>query len=321
MPRGARLDAPGSLHHVIIRGIEKQPIVNDDSDRKNFVTRLSEKVMDTGTTIYAWALLNNHAHLFIRSSNLGLPDFMRRFLTGYAISFNRRHNRRGHLFQNRYKSIICEEDRYFKELIRYIHLNPLRAGIVKTIAALDHHMWCGHSCLMDNHQNSWQDRQYVLSWFGKNEVEAKNQYREFVKSGMSQGRRPELTGGGIVRSSGGWSAVKASREKGQKEKGDERILGSGEFVSGILNRSEKKIKHQIAKGNLQEHIDDEISSRCAKENITVSILCSRSRRKPLPKIRKDLAKKLVYEYGVSLAETARQLGVSTSGISQMLKRD
>ena len=148
MPRGARLDAPGTLHHVIVRGIEKRRIVDDVADRKNFVTRLAELSAETKTNIYAWALMTNHAHMLLRSSEIGLSGFMRRLLTGYAISYNRRHRRWGHLFQNRYKSIVCDEDAYFTELVRYIHLNPLRAKLVKSLAQLDRYRWSGHGVIM-----------------------------------------------------------------------------------------------------------------------------------------------------------------------------
>jgi REP element-mobilizing transposase RayT len=102
MPRRARLDAPGTLHHVIVRGIEKRRIVNDVADRKNFVQRLGELAAATKTAVYAWALMSNHAHILLRSSGMCLSGFMRRLLTGYAISYNRRHRRWGYLFQNRY---------------------------------------------------------------------------------------------------------------------------------------------------------------------------------------------------------------------------
>jgi putative transposase len=126
MPRQARLDSPGTLHHVMIRGIEQRRIVNDDQDRREFVQRLGALAEETQTLVYAWALMSNHAHLLVCSGPLGLATFMRRLLTGYAVSYNRRHRRHGHLFQNRYKSIVCEGDSYFTELVRYIHLNPLR---------------------------------------------------------------------------------------------------------------------------------------------------------------------------------------------------
>jgi putative transposase len=124
MPRQARLDAPGTLHHVILRGIEKRRIVDDDKDRKHFVNRLGNLAQETDTKIYAWSLITNHVHLLLRSGLLGLPKFMRRFLTGYAVSYNLRHLRHGHLFQDRYHSIVSDEDAYFRELVRYIHLNP-----------------------------------------------------------------------------------------------------------------------------------------------------------------------------------------------------
>jgi len=95
------------------------------------VERMGSLAEKTGTAIYAWALMRNHAHILLRSGVSGLSDFMRKLLTGYAISYNRRHKRHGYLFQNRYKSIVCEEDSYLLELVRYIHLNPIRAGVAK----------------------------------------------------------------------------------------------------------------------------------------------------------------------------------------------
>ena len=171
MPRSARLDIPGTLHHVIIRGIERRQIVDDNHDRKAFVERLGQLSTDLETPIYAWALLTNHAHILLRSSKAGLSTFMRRLLTGYAITYNRRHHRHGYLFQNRYKSIVCEEDSYFMTLVRYIHLNPLRAGLVDTLTKLNGYHWCGHSDVMGKLKHSWFARDYILQWFGKTERE------------------------------------------------------------------------------------------------------------------------------------------------------
>ena len=150
MPRQARLDAPGTLHHVIVRGIEKRRIVDDKIDQENFVSRMGGIAASTSTSIFAWALLNNHCHIFLRSSDFGLSRYMRKLLTGYVGFYNRRHRRHSHLFQNRFKSIVCEEEPYFLELVRYIHLNPLRARMVKTIEELDHYKWAGHGVLLGN---------------------------------------------------------------------------------------------------------------------------------------------------------------------------
>ena len=93
MPRGARLDAPGTLHHVMLRGIERGDIVYQDEDREDFLARIGDQAQATGTRVFAWALMDNHAHILLRSGDEGLPVFMRRFLTGYAVAFNRRHGR------------------------------------------------------------------------------------------------------------------------------------------------------------------------------------------------------------------------------------
>ena len=108
MPRKARIDAPGSLHHIIFRGIERRKIFRDDTDRNNFVERLGNVLTDTGTPCYAWALIPNHVHLLLKTGNVPIATVMQRILTGHAAYFNRRHKRHGKLFQNRYKSILCQ---------------------------------------------------------------------------------------------------------------------------------------------------------------------------------------------------------------------
>jgi len=321
MPRGARLDAPGTLHHVMIRGIEKGRIVKDDDDRRHFVSRMGSLAKETGTAVYAWALMTNHAHILLRSGRTGMPSFMRRLLTGYASAYNRRHKRYGHVFQNRYKSIVCEEDPYFQRLVCYIHLNPLRTGLVHSLEELDSYPWCGHGVVMYVLGNDWQDREYVLEFFGKTEGRARKAYREFVTEQSRQARQPELTGGGLIRSMGGWSVVKGLRRQGDRELGDERILGSSEFVQEMLNQAQGTVKYQMTSRNSMKTIEQELKVVCKESNRTVEQLQSGSRRQPLPKLRKKLAYRFVGEYGLSLAETARQLGVSTSAIAKMLKRE
>jgi putative transposase len=198
VPRQARLDAPGTLHHVMVRGIERRRIVDDELDRRKFVARVGQLALATGTKVYAWALLSNHAHLLLASGPRGLAQFMRRLLTGYAVHYNIRHRRYGHLFQNRYKSIVCDADSYFTELVRYIHLNPLRVKLVKDMRELERYPYCGHGAITGKVSYEWQDRDYVLNWFGKKEREAVRAYREFVREGVSVGRRPELAFRGQV---------------------------------------------------------------------------------------------------------------------------
>jgi len=117
---------------------------------------------------------------------------MRRLLTGYAVTFNLKYKRHGQLFQNRYKSIICQEDTYLKELVRYIHLNPLRANLVSDISELSRYPYSGRSALMGYKSLNWQDTGYVLAYFGKTVRKARNAYSAFVRAGVTEGRKPEL---------------------------------------------------------------------------------------------------------------------------------
>lgn len=114
MPRQARIDAPGAVHHIIARGIERGKIFRDDEDRENFISRLGDLINETKTQCFAWALIPNHFHLLLKTGTVPISTLMRRLLTGYAVNHNRRHFRSGHLFQNRYKSILCQEDAYLK---------------------------------------------------------------------------------------------------------------------------------------------------------------------------------------------------------------
>lgn len=153
MPGQPRFDAPGVLQHVMARGIERRKIFWDDKDRAFFLERLALILEDTQTLCYAWALIPNHFHILLRTGTTPLSKVMLRLMIGYAVTFNKRHKRSGHLVQNRYKSVVREEDPYLLELIRYIHLNPLRAGLVKDLKELDRYPWTGHSAILGRRKN------------------------------------------------------------------------------------------------------------------------------------------------------------------------
>lgn len=244
MPRQARIDAPGAIQHVIVRGIERRKIFHDDRDRDAFVERLRRALVDSATTCYGWALMPNHAHLLLRTGRVPIATMMRRLLTGYAGTFNRRHRRHGHLFQNRYKSILCQEEPYLLELVRYIHLNPLRVRLVRDLGELDSYPYAGHSALMGKQENDWQETGFVLGQFGRRVGVARRAYRAFVEAGIPLGRKPELVGGGLIRSLGGWMAVKALGKGAARLKGDERILGDSEFVLDVLEASEEHLRRK-----------------------------------------------------------------------------
>ena len=300
------------------RGIEKRKIFLDDQDRLDFINRLEKLVKEDSMDIYAWALLPNHFHILCKTKKRLLSSSMRKLLTGYAVKFNRRHRRHGHLFQNRYKSIVCQEDAYLAELVRYIHLNLLRARVVKNLRELNDTPWSGHSALIGNIDGrKWQNRDYVLSFLGGGR-KGRRAYLKFVQEGISLGRKPELVGGGLVRSLGGWSSVIALRRRGEKQVSDERILGDGDFVEAIWAESEDKTRENLRVGKKKVDLMSLAEGVCKENGISLTELRSGSRRHGAVEARQELSRIGVMVQGYSGAEVARYLGVTNSCITRPL---
>ena len=285
------------------------------------IDRLADLLPATKTACYAWALIPNHAHFLLRSGDTGLPTLMRRLLTGYAIRFNRRHRRHGQLFQNRYKSIICQEDLYLKELVRYIHLNPLRAKLVSTIRKLNRYPYSGHSAMMGTRDCRWLDTDSVLSSFGSTATEGRQNYDAYVKEGIDQGRRPELVGGGLIRSLGGWEAVKKVRLRGHdRMKGDERILGDGAFVMTILSEADERMDRHYelkSRGYMLENLAQRVAEiyQIDKED-----LYAKGRQKIRAEARSVLCYWAVRELGIEGTQVAKRLQMSQPGVAYAVRR-
>jgi len=317
MPRQARLDAPGTLHHVMIRGTQGESIFRENKDRQNFLSRVAQISADTKARILAWTLMDTHVHILMVSGPPGLSKFMRRLLTGYAVWYNRRYHRSGHLFQNRYKSIVCQEDAYLLELVRYIHLNPLRAGVVNSLEGLDRYPWCGHGVLIGRSKGDWQEREYILRQFGERESQATRAYRRFMEEGITQGRWNDLTEGGMVGSMGGWSQVLSLRGK-KKGEHDARILGEEDFVEQILKEADGRLKRQFRLGK-KESIDQVINRLCKEEGIEERELRNGGKRKKVSEVRAKISFQLSQEMGIPFAEIARHVGVCTSAVAKAVQ--
>jgi REP element-mobilizing transposase RayT len=298
------------------RGIEKTVIYRTDVDRADFLNRLAELSQKEAWRVYAFALMNNHFHLLIRTVRQSLSYSMKKLLTGYVVNFNRRHKRYGHLFQNRYKSIICEDDPYLLELTRYIHLNPLRAGVVKGMGELNRYAWSGHAAIAGRVKREWQDVDTVLAYFGSKRNMAIKRYEQFVGEGAQQGRRPELVGGGLIRSLGGWSQVVSLRRKGMQSAYDDRILGSSDFVSGLLLDAESKEKETLRLSSTVGDLNALAQEIAKREGVDEKELRSSNRKTKAVRARRlfcQLAVKKLKYYG---AEVARYLGMSTSAVNR-----
>ncbi len=309
MPRGPRLDIPGMLYHIICRGIDRGDIFKDDKDYGAFLSRLGAVLKDSPTLIYAFALIPNHFHLLLIRGGTPISKIMQRLLTGYAIYFNRRHRRAGHLFQNRYKAVLCDEDTYLLELVRYIHLNPLRAGLVESARALELYPYSGHAYIVGKKKANWYSPDAVLSYFGSSSGQAKRRYLEFIADGASRPRRTGLSGGGLKRSLGYPKDYPKERVAY-----DERILGAGSFVEAVLG------VYQEAPAEKRVDFDTLLLSACSSFGVTLDELRGSARIKRIADARSYFAFRASKEVGLAGSEIARQLNTTRSAVSKMLRR-
>lgn len=206
------------------------------------------------------------------------------------------------------------------ELVRYIHLNPLRAKLVADIRQLDTYPYSGHSVIMGQCDNDWQDKETVLNRFGERIGTARRKYRQFVEKGIALGKQPDLVGGGLVRSMGGWAAVKAMRRAKSYVKGDERILGGSEFVKTVLKESEDAYERRYrlkAQGWDIDRVAEQVAELLQME---VDEVWSPGRYQRLVAARSLLCYWAARELGVSMASLARRLNISSVAVSKSVLR-
>ncbi len=318
MPRNRRLEIAGALYHIIVRGIERRIIFVDDDDRESFLQRLAKALTKTGSRCYAWALMRNHFHLLIQSGKKPISDLMRSLMSGYVGYFNRRHHRSGYLVQNRYKSILCQEDAYFKELVRYIHLNPLRDGLVKNIGELNNYFWTGHADIMGTTKREWYISEEVLSYFGERKVAARKSYLTFIEDGQNMGQRADLIGGGLKRSAGGWFVIETLRKTKIRWQGDERVLGDGDFVSQVLQEWEEEINNKEKMRREGWNIDKLIKHVCQMFSLKREDVMKKGKNNSVAYAKELIAYLGKQKLGLSGVEIGKALGISRQAVSLLI---
>ena len=179
MPRKPRIEYPGAFYHVFNRGNRRERIYLSDVDYKGFEKMLLKVTEWSGVNLYAWCLMPNHFHLLVETPDGNLSQFMRRLLTGYARYFNVQHKYVGHVFQGRYKALVCDKESYLLELIRYIHLNPVRARIV---SHPEDFAWSSYRSRFNDQQDNLLDHLTVLEYFGNDTQARREAYRQFTES-------------------------------------------------------------------------------------------------------------------------------------------
>ena len=210
MPRKARAEVEGGLYHVITRGNNRRQIFSSPEDYEKFIALIAVQNNRLPFFLYAYCLMPNHVHLLIERQRSAIGQIMHRLLTGYAQYYNRRYKRVGHLLQGRYKAVLCQSDRYLSELVRYIHLNPVRAGIVNNP---EDYEYSSHRAYLGMVPTGIVQVDSVLRHFGVKKEIARQRYKEFVAAGLKHGHREEFY-----------------------TSNDEQILGTDDFVDATIHR-------------------------------------------------------------------------------------
>ena len=310
MPRQGRIDYPGTLHHIIGRGIERRRIFKEDKEKKELLRRIKLNLDKSSMKCYAWCIMDNHFHMLLLTGNTKLSEYMRRLLTGYAVYYNKVNKRKGHLFENRYKSILCDKDEYLLSLIRYIHLNPVKVKAV-AIEELAKYKWSGHREIVGKaEKNNVIEVNEVLSYFGNSKGRAGKAYVKYINEGV--GLEENYESGGLIRSAGGLEEV-LKRGKDDKEMFDERILGSGTFVEEILRKTEKAEKKKIHDLNKIIDIVSRHYEKGRKEILN-------SRVKGVREARDLIVYLGVIYLGKSLRELGEALGIKRAAASASMYR-
>ena len=314
--RKGRIDVPGAVHHIIQRGMDRGKLFWDESDYHNFIKRLAANLLESKTNCFAWSLMPNHIHLVLSTGTTPLCRLLQCIFTGYAMSVNRKYGRTGHLFEGRYKSILCEEETYLLELVRYVHLNPVRAGLVETLNGLDGYPWTGHRTMMGLNDVPWLATGDVLGRFGTRISKARLKYVEFLEKGLKGPVNDmEIIGQGMKRlAEGGWESDHGQGDASDTY-ADERIAGSRDFVDKVLKEAgerERWRSKMVGNGWTAEQIIE----RAAKEaGIRAGEVKGNGKRRAQCLARHLACKWLVDDLGKTEVETAGILGLTQSSVS------
>ena len=288
MARGKRHHFPGMCYHVMLRGNEKRDIFFDDADRRIMLFLLQEGVERHGHRIHSYCFMRNHIHLLIQVGEISTSKIIHHLASGYSQKINRKYERVGHLFQGRYKAILIEEERYFIRLVRYIHLNPVRANIVNQPSE---YFWSSHNSYMEQNKIGWLTIDYALSKFGQTREKALESYSSYVSE---------------VESSEELDELRTDFKEGY-------VLGSDDFLEKVLAAcflKSKKVSPLIIIANIT----------CDFLKVDNELLASSSQIKSVCFARGVIALISKVKYKLSIEEIASFMNRKASTISNLISR-
>jgi len=309
MPTKKRISVPGAIVHIMVRGINGMEIFTDDSDRCYYLELFTKSIEATGYLCYAWVLMSTHSHFVVRCSEKPLSELMRMLNSQYAKYFNKKNNRHGYVFQDRFKSIITQDQKYLESLIRYVHLNPLRARVCETLKVLDTYPWCGHSVLLGNSFQPFQTTKSVLHRFGTDINSGIKKYQEY----MAEGSLAEKNGDGIIES------IRRSN-KGIEKKNEKPcwVIGDRDFVLSVMKKNEKRLHRSIA---LREAwpLENVLSKLADIAGVKPELIKEVSRLSKSSECKKKFAFISCRILGFPVSEVAKCIGVTGPSVSWLIK--
>ena len=287
--RRRRLHVPGACYHVTLRGNHRQDIFFDDDDRLRLDSYVAAALERVGARIHAYCWMTNHIHLLIQVADTPLGVFVQRIATRYARAVQARVPTTGHLFQNRYHALLVDVDRYFMGLLRYLHLNPVRAGLVTDPAG---YRWCSHRAYLGFGGVPWLTTEFGLRMFDVEAEVARARYQSFVMRGIGAPRDPQL--------------MSATR-------GEPRVLGDPAFARAIARRHEPPSAEHRGLAEI-------VAEVCGESGVTLAELRSPSQLRRLSRARGQLAARALAARAATLTEIAGCLDRSASAVARLAER-
>ena len=302
MTRPLRIQFPGAFYHVTSRGNEKKNIFKNDDDRNRFLKILTRSIQTYNVNLHCFVLMKNHFHLLVETPLGNLAEFMRQFNISYTSYYNRRHNRIGHLYQGRYKSILVEKDSYLKKLSRYIHLNPVKTTAIKKLTPQQQlqYLWAykwsslpGYLSLAK--QLVFLNYDTVLAEYNGDIKSRMNYYKQDLVKDLSTGLKIK---GEIIGQS---------------------ILGGKEFIAKVKDIYLKEKKER-------ERPDIRKIHNYLSQDIVISVLASEFELSPeevftTSGLRRLISMTVLYKYAnLNNREVGELFGVDYSTVSQSRKR-
>ncbi len=306
------------MNHVMVRGVAGRTLYEDDNDRHVFLSQAARQFDGVLSFCLVWALMLNHGHLLPRTGELSLSSAMHRLNTGYATYFNKRHSRQGHLFQNRFKSLLIDGEPYLFRAIRYVLLNPVRAGVVDGLETLERYPWTSYPDLLGNRAAKLGEPELVLRLFADDVQAARRELRSWLVAGLKE---DDPIARVIERGPG-----RPSREQRIEEIAarihtrDASVLGNREFVASVLEQTRANAAAGLRREINGWTLDVLVREASARFEVESNLVTEGGRARPASDARAAAAWLATTYLGLTQTDLAEQFSVSQPALSRSRAR-